>query len=157
MPRAKRKTPVSSFGPEIMQALLRGAKERFELVLPYREAVRFAMRINSLRRAMYDESHSEATLVQKTRVRVRWGEAGGFDKTPEKHSSRNVPFPVDREAPSRLIIEPHDSEFTEALLKAGIEADKLKSDPLADYTPVSTVPEPGSEDYLDQVLGGKKP
>ena len=93
MPAKKTRTPpaVTSFGPEIMAALLRGAKERFDIPMPYREAVKFSMRIHSLRHAMRHESHEQVAVVSRTKIRVLWGERADFAPVEEKRNSRGVP------------------------------------------------------------------
>lgn len=160
MPSKKTRTPppVTSFGPEIMAALLRGSKERFEIPMPYRDAIKFTMRIHSLRHAMRTEGHEQVNVVSMTKVRVLWGERAGLPPVPERKNSRNVPYPENSDIPAKVVIEPHDREFAQALIAAGIKADELKADPLLDFTPSpntnGTVPD--ADDYLDQVLSSKK-
>lgn len=153
---------VDHFGPEIMAALLRGSKESFAVSMPYREAVRFHMRLNSLRKAMRETEHEKYPVVAKTKIRIVFGKDAGFPEVPVTRNSKNTAHPVDRSTPSKVIIEPHDREFAAALEKAGITADELQGDPLADFTPEpSPLGEiPGEQDYLDQIVGpanSKKP
>lgn len=151
---AKRIHRVASFGSEIMQALLRGAREHFAVgPLPYRKAVSFAQRVNQLRSAMRNEDHEHNALVAKARVRVVWGEKAGYTKVLEKHNSRNVPSPLDLDTPAKLIIEPHDREFNEVLVKSGIRAEDLTDDPVASFTPKGgDTSSPTKVDYLDTIF-----
>ena len=50
--RRTRKASISSFGPEIMAALLQGSKRRVDLKLPYRTAIQFRRRVHELRSRM---------------------------------------------------------------------------------------------------------
>lgn len=164
MPKNPRIYPVASFGPEIMAALLRGARERFEVgPMPYRKAVAFHMRVHSLRRSMREENHPEYPLTSRALITVAWGPKAGLPAVPEKFNSRNVPRPADPEAPAKLLIRPHDSDFNDVLLAAGVSADELKRDPL-DEISSSITPTQGStdrDDYLDGILNrepdSKKP
>lgn len=145
MPAKHRIYLVSSFGPEIMQALLRGAKERFEVPLTYRMAVQFSQRINRLRRAMREEAHPQYGLVAKTKITIVWGKRAGYPEVEEKASSQNVKTPRDIDSPAKLIIQPHDKEFSAALIAAGIRVDDLRIDPLDEIARPTTTP-----DFLDQ-------
>ena len=106
---------VESFGPGIMAALLEGAKTGLSLDLPYRKAVQFRQRLYQLRAAMRAEGHSEYKLVSRVRVTITWDPA-----TNTVVSSKNVPIPRDRQTLVRVDVAPLDSEFDDALLRAGI-------------------------------------
>lgn len=153
-----RKAPVSSFGPEVLATLLRGARERFEVSLPYNEAISFHLRLHSLRRAMREEQHPQLSIVERVTVSVVWGEKAGFPAVPQRYNSRNVPYPEDRKTPAKLIVQPHDLRFRNALTRAGVHADELKEDPLQEFPTKVVEPEvkPGF-DYLDEVTSKKHP
>lgn len=95
MPR--RALPVSSFGSEIMAALLAAAKPP-GLVVPFDSldmAMRFRQRLYSLRAAMSRESHPSTSIAMSVRIYVE----------------RNPPS---------IRLAPADSEFAAAIAKAGI-------------------------------------
>jgi len=87
----------------------------------------------------------EALLAQTT-LRIAWGKEAGYEQTPEKRNTQNVRFPVNRATPAKLIISPADSEFGDALKKAGIT--------LRPLSPVSEGPsaKPVMDDILEQFL-----
>lgn len=154
---AKRVHLVASFGPEVMQALLRGAREEFTVgPLPYRQAIQFMQRLNKLRQAMMNENHVQYPIVARTKITVVWGEKAGLPPVEEKLSSRNVPSPRDINVLAKLIIRPHDSEFNKVLIDSGIDAASLKEDPIDGLVPRD---DPSGVDFLGQVLAesNKKP
>lgn len=98
--------PVTSFGKELHDALRNGADKRIEIDFDNEKmAIRFNQRINALRNAMKKENHPD--WVQLYRCQAR------------------------REG-KRLILAPADSEFREALNRAGI-------DNIADPPPTTAV------------------
>jgi hypothetical protein len=121
----KSKTPVVSFGPQLMAVLLKGSRERVELDFtsePSR-AVAMAFRLNQLRQAMRAENHEHAKLVYRAKVlAVRDG--------------NNKPT-------GQLIVSPKDAEFESALVAAGVE---LPSAPALD---------PGVGDLMPENAGKK--
>lgn len=154
--------PVSSFGPEVMAALLKGATREFRVgPMPYRDAVKFHFRIHSLRAAMRAEQHSQYPIVARAKISLAWGERIGKPQPEERISSRNVRSPKDPLTPTILTIAPHDSEFAEHLLRAGIKPEELREDPLARFPASSPAERANEPDYLDQVLSNierkKKP
>lgn len=152
-----RNQPVSSFGPEVMAALLRGAREKFLIgPLPYRTAISFHMRIHSLRRAMGLEQHPHFGLVSRAKIKIIWGADAGLAAIEEKTNERGVRRPTDTNAPVMLLIEPHDKDFTTYLVAAGISMDELKEDPL-DNLPIGGEPTRSTGDFLDEILRDKKP
>jgi hypothetical protein len=122
-----RKTPVSSFGPELMATLLAGATSEKVIPMPYREAVRFRLRLYQLRYAMLQENHPQAQNVRRVFIRVIW-----HDHVEVVKSSRGVKRPKDRDTPCKVIVAPQDSEYLAALNKAGIQVgvDDTQPDPL---------------------------
>lgn len=144
MPRATRMPkPVSSFGPEILQALIEGSKREIVLPLPYRKAVFFRQRVNALRAEMRRQNHELLGVVSQTTVRILWGEDAGLPPVPEKKSSTNVRHPTDKNVKVHLIISPADKEFSEALKAAGVEVKPIAPD---------TVPNTGSTEPVEDIL-----
>lgn len=115
--------PVESFGPEIFQALIEGAKRKITLELPYRKAVYFRLRANQLRNQMRLLSHPQYSVVSQTRITIAWPPS-----TPVRQTSKRVSIPLDVETPCTLTIAPSDSEFTEALARAGVNVPQLTND-----------------------------
>lgn len=147
--RARTPRGVESFGPEVFEALIEGSKREIVLELPYKKAVAFRQRANSLRAAMREAGHEKYKIVAQTTLRIVWGRDAGYDETAEKRSSQNVRFPVSKLVPAKLIISPADNEFGEALRKAGVTIKPLGADPIVETT--SPEPEIGS-DILEQYL-----
>lgn len=126
----KRSYPIESFGPEIMQALLKGAREEIFIELPsYRSGVYFLSRIHHLRKRMQEESHEAYGVVSKARCTLLWGERAGYEKVEEVTNSQNSPRPKSKDVPVKIRIAPHDAEFAAALKKAGVEVLKEEAAP----------------------------
>lgn len=139
---ARSPTPVESFGPELLAALIAGSKSKFEIALPYSTAVKFRQRIYQLRFAMRMANHPQSSMVSRTRIQITWPEG-----TETKSNIKKVHWPKDPETPCKLIISPYDSEFADALGKAGIKTVELQGDPLLD----GSVTNPALKDYgVDQ-------
>lgn len=118
--------PVSSFGPELLNALIEGSKRRLEVKdVTYREAVKFRQRCHQLRHRMRIEGHQLAEIVAKTRLSIVWDKA--IVETLYT-SKKRVGYPKDPEAKVTLVIEPHDSEFRDALAAAGITIRPITDD-----------------------------
>lgn len=138
--------PVSSFGPELMELLIRGSKEEVRVPCESMKQMKFLqMRIQMLRGAMAREKHAQYPLATRARTTVTWN--------TEKHPSRKgKQFPMDAED-CVLIIRPNDSQFAEILEKAGIKPSQGAADVLNDLPlPESSIdtsllhaPEPDSE------------
>lgn len=95
---AKSSSPVSSFGPELMTVLRKGADSRSVYALPDpKAAFRFMSRINSLRAAMRREGHVDSDRVYRAGIRI------------------------DKENKCNVIVEPRDSEFGDILKRAGVD------------------------------------
>lgn len=149
---------VDSFGPELLVALLRGSKSRFEIPLPsYRMAVRFQLRMNQLRKAMRETNHPMSTMVSRASISIQWPM-----NTTMIRRTNGVRTPTDKNIPATIVIQPHDLEFNASLLAAGVAPAELHEDPLdplaAPVAPTITdaEPDPGSS-ILDQVLHRKPP
>lgn len=146
---------VESFGPEIFEALIEGSKREIILELPYKKAVAFRQRMNSLRAAMRESGHEKSKIVAQTTIRILWGKDAGYDNdTAEKRSSQNVRAPISKMTPSKLVISPADSEFSEALRKAGVTIKPLGTDAPA-TVPVDAPARDIGSDILQRFLAGE--
>lgn len=114
---------LTSYSPEIFQALIEGAKRKIELNLPYNQAAYFRHRAHRLRHQMRLQNHEHAATVAQAKITITWPPT-----TPIRRTKRNVAFPVDISTPCTLTIAPADSEFTEALAKAGVTVTPLTPD-----------------------------
>lgn len=156
MTRPKRAYPVSSYGPELMAALVKANREVVTLDFPNRRiAAKFQLRINQLRAAMRSENHRDYPLAARVVCSLLWGDraAKPEDPTGEKFA--------------RIVLKPRDSEFTEILTNAGVKLDALKEDPLLPpsvggkneegaYLPSEAPPEEdgdasGERDFLSEI------
>lgn len=128
--RPKRIYPIESFGPDLLAALLKGAKERVEVTLPsWKSGARMQLRLQQLRFTMQRLNDELWPIVARTKISLLWGLRAGFEDTPAKHA-RGTPRPINPLVPCKIILEPRDSEFIGALHRAGVMADELKVDPL---------------------------
>lgn len=156
MPNAPKTRPskdVSSFGPEIFEALIEGSKREIVLELPYRKAVFFRQRANSLRAAMRAAGHEKSSIVAQTTLRILWGHEAGYEDVPEKKSPQGVRFPINKMAPAKLVITPADKEFSEALKKAGVTIRPLTED--TSPSPKTHI-EPTGYDILERFMIGDR-
>jgi len=107
--------PVSSFGPELMAVLLKGARERVELPCDDQRHMKFLqMRLQMLRGAMAREGHPDYTLVTRARTTRTWDRELGKDVN------------------CVLVVQPNDIQFTDTIRKAGIEVDDINVDDVVD-------------------------
>ena len=151
-PRAPK--TVESFGPEIFEALITGSQREIVLELPYKKAVMFRQRANSLRAAMQKSNHPQYKIVAQTTLRIIWGLEAGYAEIPERRNTQNVRSPANRIAPAKFIISPADSEFSEALRKAGVTIRPLSSvEPLKPSPPKEEAPL--FNDILEQLMTEK--
>jgi hypothetical protein len=109
--RNRSKTPVSSFGPELLAALVKGGASPLELVcIDSKVATKLVQRLYTLRKRMREENHPQADLAQRAKV------------SNQKGGKRlNV-----------ITISPHDWEFKDILAKAGIQTAELPPTLLTD-------------------------
>lgn len=137
MPRTKEsRRPVSSFGPELLELLVRGAQKEISIPCPSMKFMKnLQMRIHLLRGAMQRAKHPQYDLATRARTSCRWD----FKRFP---STKHRQFPSDAEE-CVLVISPNDSQFTDVLKAAGItvsEASKNIMDevdvPLAPRNPL---------------------
>lgn len=144
-------TPIESFGPEILAALIAGATKEVRVKTTYGKAVKFRQRAHQLRNIMREESHPKYTAVARTRIQILYGKAAGFAQVEESQNTKKVRYPKDPNVDAFLIISPQDSEFTTALKDAGVEV-KIPSD--EELLPPTTSDEtpPQAEDVLQNFL-----
>lgn len=151
MTRTATKYPIESFGPEIMAALTKGSQEEYSITLPsYRDAVRFQQRIHMLRKRMREEQHPLYTVAARVHISLAWGIDAGFPEVATTVIGKGNRVPVDRSAKTKVTLKPRDSEFTAALLEAGISKEELKDDPLQEMSgdAPATSPTSGAIDSL---------
>lgn len=126
-PKSKKKTktryPIESFGPELMAALVAGGQRRVEIPFENKKmAVRFQMRIHMLRNRLREADHPNWKIAARARTSLRWRDMVKPEWAGDKEGNKGAV----------LVIYPHDSDFTDALAKAGITREKiLEHDPLA--------------------------
>lgn len=148
---ARTPTPIESFGPELFNALIQGSKQRFEISsIPYRDAVKFRHRCHQLRHRMRLDQHPLATVAAKTRISIEWD----TNEVETLYNRRRVPYPKSPDSKVSLIIEPHDSEFRNALKAAGLDVDH-RIDPEAgmEAPAIDTSNKEGPPPSLDKLLG----
>lgn len=121
----KSKTPIESFGPELMALLLKGALGEVRVKMTYKRAVLLRRRIYQLRHAMREANDPNYTLAARAKLSILWGEKAGLapSQSPDIHNSKNVPRPADTSCDAIFVVAPHDSEFTKALQDAGVKID----------------------------------
>ena len=119
-PKASR-YPVSSFGPRLMELLLRGAQEEVRIPCPdMRTMKHIQMRIQMLRGAMGREKHPQYGLSTRARTSCTWD----TEKHPTSPKGR---FPMEA-TNCVLIVKPNDAQFDKVLGDAGIEATQAAKD-----------------------------
>lgn len=150
-----RDRPLESFGPEVMQALLLGARQELRIPLPtYREAIQLHLRLQQLRKSMQRHGHPMWSTVARTMVRTKWGVDAGLPPVAEHRNARGVRRPFDTSVPAVVIVSPHDAQFLDALKAAGVDETSLRDDTLL----AEPAPDPSSPpDYLDELANSKKP
>src|SRR6266404_2736573 len=129
MPR-KSTPPVSSFGPELLAALLRGGQQELRIPVPnFQTAFALRQRFYALRKSMKAESHPQLAMAQRACIPL----------PQEQHDKTAL-----------LIIRPHDDEFANILRAAGVQAEELNINPLVEIEePVEGAPPPS---WLDGIL-----
>src|SRR5215469_12720614 len=99
--RTRRAHPVSSFGPELLEALVRGGERELIIELPeVRNATYMVQRLYELRKRMREEEHPQWELVSRCRI----SNVRTIDGKPVK---TNI-----------VRIRPYDAEFRHALDRA---------------------------------------
>lgn len=111
---------VSSFGPELLAVLVKGAAERVEIPCPsMRVMMALQMRLQMLRGAMGRENHPQYELVTKARTSRTW------DPSSPRSDPKNC----------ILVVQPNDHQFADILDAAGIKVTEHTADLLAETTP----------------------
>lgn len=143
MTKPKTKYPIESFGPALMQALIRGGREKLTLKFlgedGKRDAHTFQRRIHTLRQRMREVEHEDYIIVTRARVSIFWGDRaipfGAPADWKDDHNGHKGAF---------IVIRPQDTEFIDVLANAGIgEATKLP-----DPKPIDVVASPTALDDL---------
>lgn len=111
-----RKPPIESFGPELFNTLIEGSKRKIVVETSYTTAVKFRMRIHQLRNRMREENHPLYRVAAKTKLSIQWDEV----TTNTVRGKRGLKYPSDRRTKVKLIIEPHDNEFSDLLAAQGV-------------------------------------
>lgn len=123
--------PVSSFGPELLAILLKGARERVEIPCEnQRTMMHLQMRLNMLRGAMGREKHAQYPLVTRARTSRTWDAARGKD------------------ANCVLVVQPNDVQFAPAIKRAGITLTGSERNILDDVVDDPMGPATAPEDAL---------
>jgi hypothetical protein len=123
------RSPVSSFSPELLVALLKGAREKVEIPCPDQRTMQYLqMRIQMLRGAMGREGHPQYALVTRARTTRTWNAK------------------VSKNTDCVLVIQPNDSQFNKVLKDAGIEATQNDQD-LLDETITPSI-DPNGDDSI---------
>lgn len=124
--KPKSKIPVSSFGPELLAALIRGAAEPFTVVCPTSAiATKLVHRLYTLRKRMREEHHPQANLAQRCKIT---NQIGG------RHTEV-------------IRFAPHDYEYRSMFAAAGVATRKVTNTLLSDLAAESnTKPEDISND-----------
>lgn len=149
LPKAPR-YPVSSFGPELMAVLLKGANEVICLKFPnLNKATYFQHRIHTLRSSMRKEGHPLAELVSRAKFKRVWGAKLYEHYKDEKYKE----FLEDHKGARccHIIVQPNDIEFGDILTEAGVEVPKPK---IPDPAPLPSEPSPALPGVTEIELNG---
>jgi len=126
--------PVSSFGPELLEILVRGAKDRVSIPCPNHKTMQaLQMRIQMLRGAMGREKHPQYELTTRARTSRTWNREAGKD--------------VD----CVLVIQPNDFQFSDILKSAGI----TPSAPMRDILDDTALPDTPSDPSIESTSPDK--
>lgn len=166
MTKPKTRYPISSFGPELMSALIKGGRKKLALKFENvddeqytgrRRAKKFQLRIYTLRGRMREENHPDFPIASRAIVSVIWGSKAIAHGAPE---SWREDYNGKRGA--LVVIRPQDSEFGDVLTAAGVTVDPPSTPspvPFAEPTRPAVVPVPkptrteGRKDFLDTIFG----
>jgi hypothetical protein len=120
--------PVSSFGPELLAALIKGSKEPVVIKLANRTQGRtLQLRIQMLRGAMQREGHPMYAIVTRVKTSLKWG----------NRLSPDLETDVKGIKAAELHLIPRDSEFGDAIRRAGVEVTETEGDLLGNPETVS--------------------
>jgi len=161
MTKPKTRYPISSFGTELMSAIIRGGRER--LVLKFnndegegneytgrRKAKKFQLRIQTLRSQMREEKHPDYNIAARATVSVLWGAKAVNEGAPQDWAEDYA-----GKLGALVLIRPKDSEFRDVLADAGVVVSTPVEPPkAAPETPPLSVPQVSSEgrDLLDDIM-----
>lgn len=126
--------PVSSFGPELLAALVRGATEEINIPCDTeKQMMHLQLRLQSLRGSMGREKHPQYELVCKARTSRQWDtKEETYTDAPGVVKTRKVKYNF------RLRIAPNDMQFRDILAKAGVKVEPRHSDILE--SPTTSIP-----------------
>lgn len=142
--KRKRRYPVSSFGPEMMAALKKGAVEKLVLKFPnLKAATFFHHRLHTLRSAMREEQHPDAELVSRARASKVWGAKLGEEYANDFKGLKAC----------HIVIEPNDAQFNAVLAEAGVTVEApqvaLTQTEQAALAPLEVAPPVAGDPYAD--------
>lgn len=146
MTAPKTKYPIASFGPELMALLIKGSQEKVVLTFEgehgRRKAKHLQLRIQTLRARMREERHPDYRITMRAKVSVMWGERAVKENAPVDWKEDEMGY-----RGALLVVRPHDSEFSDAIAKAGVNV------PPPTFTPPSSK-RTNTGDFLDEILAG---
>jgi len=151
MTQPKTKYPIESFGPELMEAIVRGGKPGGLVVLKFdkpggrKHARQFQLRVQQLRTRMRELNHPDYPIAARAMVSMKWGEKAIAHGAPEDWREDYY-----GEKGCYIVISPRDSEFNDALKAAGIEL----RPPTPKVPGHRTIPQ---GDLLSEIMGDAPP
>lgn len=154
--------PLESFGNELLQILLKAAREKVTLTFPkekggYATATVVRQRLYGLRNSMRKNNHEHYNLVSGLIAKIAWDPSEVVEKV-----GRNM-VPQDRKAPVTLVIDHRDRELKEIAVAAGIvdthvvdDAPATSAEPTApSKSKVLPIKRISEDDILARILDGK--
>ena len=135
---------LTTFGPEIQAALIKGSREEVVIDLPYHEAVVLRQRMHQLRARMREDKHPLTPIVNAAKITIRWSEDVATSTT-----RKGMKYPTIRQSIVQLVIRPQDSTFRQALERAGVSID------IPDPIPLS-VDDISGDDVIEEFLKERK-
>ena len=151
------RSPVSSYGPELMALLIKASRERVEVPCESMAQMKYLqMRLHTLRGAMNKERHPQYAIATRVHTSCTWD----FQNFPSTKKSQFPPNATN----CVLVLYPKDSQFAGILAKAGITSEEIKdvdglldeqavpdtpSDPTIQSTPSQSEPE-GSDPIINE-------
>lgn len=158
--------PIESFGPELMTLLLKGGREQVILRGTYRKLSNFRTRIGLLRTQMILQKHKMYPVASRAGFLLLWGKRAGeflasrnepvpagFLSDPSFKTKKNYNrYPIDRDVPALLVVQPRDLQFRSLLEDAGITSAEIGSTPT--LTGAGTAPVNRPRDFDDFLDGG---
>lgn len=124
---------IESFGPELLELLKRGARERVEIsrdsagnLIPYRRIHYLRMRLSMLRGVIRRNDHELKKIVSRCGMQVLWGERAGYDPVEDHIGKKNNRRPKDTMTPAKLILQPNDAQFEDLLNPLNLSINQLE-------------------------------